>query len=115
MKYRLPKEAETRIGLVDKLIALERARDNLRAEDAAMQSVLPFHWRGEKTDVAMLVSAVSAVQTLFSLTPHSALLASSLLASPLLGVAVTGGASWHLPCHRAVRCREQLCGDQNDL
>ena len=62
----LPKRAKERIELVDRLIKVEKARDDLVAEDAAMSLLLPLHWRGERTDFATLYTAATAVHALAS-------------------------------------------------
>jgi very-short-patch-repair endonuclease len=66
----LPKKAPERIALVDRLIAVEKARGDLESEHAAMGAMLPFHWRNEKTDFATLHAVASAVLALSSLSPQ---------------------------------------------
>ena len=70
IKVPLPEGAQARIELVDKLIAVEKAREDLRAEDAAMGAMLPAHWRGEKTDFVNLHSAAAAILALASQNPQ---------------------------------------------
>jgi very-short-patch-repair endonuclease len=60
----LPKKARDRIELVDRLVAVEKVRDDLKADDAAMAAMIPLYWRGEGTDFATLHAAASAVQAL---------------------------------------------------
>ena len=62
----LPRKAQERIELVDRLLTVEKAHEALKAENAAMSALLPVHWRGEKTDFATLLAAASAVQELTS-------------------------------------------------
>ena len=70
IKVPLPEGAQERIELVDKLIAVEKAREDLRAEDAAMGAMIPSHWRGEKTDFVNLHLAATVVLTLASQNPQ---------------------------------------------
>ena len=70
IKGPLPEGAQERIELVDKLIAVEKAREDLRAEDAAMGAMIPSHWRGEKTDFVNLHLAATVVLTLASQNPQ---------------------------------------------
>jgi very-short-patch-repair endonuclease len=65
-----PKRVQARIELVEKLIAVEKAREDLRTEDAAMGAMIPAHWRGEKTDFATLHLAAAVVLTLASQNPQ---------------------------------------------
>jgi very-short-patch-repair endonuclease len=64
LKIPPPKKAAERIALVDRLIAVEKAREDLKAEDAAMTAMIPDHWRGPKTDFATLHAAAAVVQAL---------------------------------------------------
>ena len=64
IKVPLPRTAQSRIAMVDTLIAVEKARDELKAEDAAMSVMLPVHWRGPKTDFALLHIVSSALYSL---------------------------------------------------
>ena len=64
IKVPLPRTAQNRIALVDLLVAVERARDELKAEDAAMSAMLPIHWRGPKTDFVLLRTVSSALHSL---------------------------------------------------
>ena len=50
--------------MVDMLIAVEKARDDLIAEDPAMSVMLPVHWRGQKTDFASLHNVSGAIHSL---------------------------------------------------
>ncbi len=52
--------------MVDALIAVEKARDELAAEDAAMSAMLPVHWRGRKTDFALLHTVSRALCALLA-------------------------------------------------
>jgi very-short-patch-repair endonuclease len=56
----LPKSAQERIALVDPLIAVEKAFQQLGAEDVEMGSTLPAYWRGQQTDFALLQCVSSA-------------------------------------------------------
>ena len=71
----LPQKASDRIALIDKLIAVEKARDVLETEHSAMGAMLPIHWRGEATDFATLQTVASAVHALSSLTPQPSIAA----------------------------------------
>ena len=64
IKVPLPRTAQSRIAMVDTLIAVEKARDELKAEDAAMSAMLPVHWRGSKTDFVSLHVVSSALHSL---------------------------------------------------
>ena len=50
--------------MVDTLIAIEKARQDLSAEDTAMSAMLPIHWRGHKTDFALLLIVSGALHSL---------------------------------------------------
>ena len=69
----LPKKVQARIELVDRLIAVEKARQELAGQDAAMNALIPTVWSGEKTDFAALYSAASIVQMLASSDPQPCL------------------------------------------
>jgi very-short-patch-repair endonuclease len=58
--------------MVDMLIAIEKARDELGAEDAAMSAMLPTHWRGPKTDFALIHTVSGALHSLATqaVAPH---------------------------------------------
>jgi very-short-patch-repair endonuclease len=64
IKVPLPRTAQNGIGMVDMLVAVEKARDELKAEDAAMSAMLPIHWRGPKTDFVLLRTVSSALHSL---------------------------------------------------
>ena len=64
LRVPIPKAAQDRIELVDKLIAAEAAREAFKAEDAAMAAIIPLYWRGERTDFATLHEAAATVQAL---------------------------------------------------
>ncbi len=64
LKIPLPKKAHARIELADRLIELAKFRAEVAAEDRAMGTMLPLHWRGEKTDFSMLHAAAVAVHDL---------------------------------------------------
>ena len=64
IKVPLPRTAQHRIAMVDTLIAIEKAREELKAEDAAMSVVLPVHWRGPRTDFALLHTVSGALHSL---------------------------------------------------
>jgi very-short-patch-repair endonuclease len=66
IKIPLPKKAPARIELLNALIAVEKAREEIRAEDAAMSAMIPAHWRGERTDFAILQAVAAAVHALAS-------------------------------------------------
>lgn len=65
-KIPLPKKALERIVLADNLIAVEKAREDLKADDAAMGAMIPGHWRGERTDFATLHATATVVHMLSS-------------------------------------------------
>ena len=58
--------------MVDLLVAVEKARDELTAEDAAMSAMLSIHWRGPKTDFVLLRTVSSALHSLATqpVAPH---------------------------------------------
>ena len=62
----LPPSVQKRIALVDPLIAVERAYQQLKDQDAEMGSFLPSYWRGPRTDFALLQCVSCAVQQLSS-------------------------------------------------
>ena len=62
----LPRSAKERIALVDPLIAVEKAYHQLKDEDVEMGSTLPSHWRGPRTDFALLQRVSCAVLQLVS-------------------------------------------------
>ena len=66
IKTPLPRTAQNRIALVDLLLRVEKAHDELLAEHAAMSEMLPTYWRGPKTDFALLRSVSSALHSLTS-------------------------------------------------
>jgi very-short-patch-repair endonuclease len=66
IKVPLPRSAQNRIALVETLMAVESARDELRAADPSMSAMLPDHWTGAGTDFALLYSVASALQQLAS-------------------------------------------------
>lgn len=66
----LPKKVEARIELVEKLVAIEKAREALKAEDAAMCAMIPTFWRSERTDFATLHSASAVLLSLASYSPQ---------------------------------------------
>ena len=68
IKVPLPGPAANRIAMVDALIAVEKARDELAAEDAAMSAMLPVHWRGRRTDFALLQTVSRALCALLAQT-----------------------------------------------
>jgi very-short-patch-repair endonuclease len=70
LKVPLPPKAQPRIDLADQLIFFERARANLRGEDAAMESMIPLQWRREKTDFILLQTAAVAVKDLLQHIPQ---------------------------------------------
>jgi len=66
IKGLLPKSAQERIALVDPLIAVEKAFQQLKAEDVEMGSTLPSYWRSPQTDFALLQCVSSALLRLAS-------------------------------------------------
>ena len=60
----LPRKAHDRIAMSDLLIAVEKARDELGGQDAAMGAMLPGHWRGPKTDFRLLYTVSGALHSL---------------------------------------------------
>ena len=62
----LPPSVQKRIALVDPLIAVEKAYQQLKDQDAEMGSILPSYWRGPKTDFALLQCVSSAFLQLAS-------------------------------------------------
>ena len=70
IKVPLPNKAQSRVELADRLIAIEKAREDLKAEDAAMGAMIPVHWRGEKTDFATLRDAAATLRALASQKPQ---------------------------------------------
>jgi very-short-patch-repair endonuclease len=70
VKMPVPKKAQARIELVDRLIAVQKAREELAGPDAPMSAMIPTVWRGEKSDFAALHSAASIVQMLASSEPQ---------------------------------------------
>ena len=62
----LPRSAQHRIALVDSLIGVGKAREELEAVDAEMGTMLPAHWRGQDTDFELLYSVSFAIQRLAS-------------------------------------------------
>jgi very-short-patch-repair endonuclease len=69
VKVPLPRNTQSRIALVDLLLAVEKARDELKAEDAGMSAMLPAHWRGSKTDFGLLRAVSSALHSLATHSP----------------------------------------------
>ncbi len=65
----LPRKAQARIELADRLISLEKTREALQAEHAAMETMIPLFWRREQTDFAALNGVAVTVHTLMSLSP----------------------------------------------
>ena len=70
LKTPLPKKAQARIELADRLIEFAKYRADLAVEDRAMGTMLPLHWRGEKTDFLTLHTAALAVLDLSTQTPQ---------------------------------------------
>ncbi len=70
LKIPLPKKAQARIELTDRLIEFAKHRADLVAEDRVMSTVLPLHWRGEKTDFPTLETAALAILELSNQTPR---------------------------------------------
>ena len=74
VKVPLPKKAQARIELVDRLIAVEKARQELTGEDAAMNAVIPHRLeRREDRFRGSWNSAASIVQMLASSDPQPCL------------------------------------------
>jgi hypothetical protein len=63
-KVPLPRAPQSRIALVDLLGAVEKARDELDAQDPAMTAMLPIHWHGRKTEFVLMRTVSSALHAL---------------------------------------------------
>lgn len=68
----LPRSAQERIDLADRLVAVENARNDLKSEDARMSAMLASHWRGQKTDFGLLFTVSHALLRL-ALPPRAPL------------------------------------------
>src|ERR1700722_1885381 len=60
----LPSKAEVRIELVDRLVEVEKARDDLMSHEPAMSVMVARHWRKDRTDFDMLLAAATIAQML---------------------------------------------------
>jgi hypothetical protein len=65
-KVPLPRTPQSRIALVDLLIAVEKARDELDVQDPAMSAMLPVHWRGRKTEFVLMLTVQRPSCALYS-------------------------------------------------
>ncbi len=70
VKVPLLKKVEARIELVEKLVAIEKARTALKAEDATMGAMIPTLWLSERTDFATLHSVSTVLLSLASYNPQ---------------------------------------------
>jgi hypothetical protein len=66
----LPKKAGDRLALADALIAIQKAREELRLEESAIASMLDIHWRGEKTDFVALQTIATTITSLMTREPR---------------------------------------------
>ena len=58
------------MALADALIAIQKAREELRLEESAIASMLDIHWRGEKTDFVALQTIATTITSLMAREPR---------------------------------------------
>lgn len=64
IKTPLPAKPQARIDLVDLLVEVEKARDDLMSHDPAMSMMVARHWRKDRTDFDTLLAAATVAQGL---------------------------------------------------